>query len=101
MFLLTDYTHICVIQLSACDVTSGNVLGTYVLCQQKGGTGGNGQVSTLNPGNILLGLALESPWSELGGTNRLRKRSSGHVGPPFLAVRLFSHSVRATIGQEL
>jgi len=49
---------------------------------------------------LHLGLALESPWSALG-TNRLRKRSSGHVGPPFLAVRLFSHSVRATIGQEL
>ena len=28
----------------------------------------------------------------------LRKQSSGHVGPPFLAVELFSRSVRVTIG---
>jgi len=55
---------------------------------------------------LLLGLAVESPWSSLAGpflsmcTNGLRKRSSGHVRPPFLAVRLFSHSVGATIGQE-
>ena len=45
---------------------------------------------------LLLGLAVESPWSALGGpclsscaTNGLRNQSSGHVGPPFLAVRPF------------
>ena len=32
--------------------------------------------------------------------NGLRKRSSGHVEPPFLAVKPFSHSVGVTIGQE-
>ena len=56
---------------------------------------------------LLLGLAVERPWSALGGPflssfaqNGLRKPSSGHIGPPFLAVKLFSCSVRATIGQE-
>jgi len=33
--------------------------------------------------------------------NGLRKQSSCHAGPTFLAVKLVSHSVRATIGQEL
>ena len=32
--------------------------------------------------------------------NGLRKQSSGHAEPPFLAVKLFSHSVGATISQE-
>ena len=53
---------------------------------------------------LLLGLAVESPWSALGGPflrNGLRKWSSGHVRPPFLAVKLFSCSVGVTIGQEL
>ena len=53
---------------------------------------------------LLLGLAVESPWSALGGPFArmgLENSPSGHVGPPFLAVKLFSHSVGATIGQEL
>jgi len=57
---------------------------------------------------LLLGLAVESPWSALGGPflssfaqMSLENSSSGYVGPPFLAVKLFSHSVGATIGQEL
>ena len=55
---------------------------------------------------LLLGLATESPWLALGGpflssfTNTLRKRSSGHVGLPFLAVKLFSCSVGVTIDQK-
>jgi len=47
---------------------------------------------------FILPKPLVSPgWaiSFLLCTNGLRKRSSGHVGPPFLAVRLFSHSVGA------
>ena len=53
-----------------------------------------------------LGLAVESPWSEVSTgwaisfllcTNGLRRRSSGHVEPPFLAVRLFSRSVEVTM----
>ena len=82
-------------------------LGLRLCASRKGGTGGGGRVSTLGPGKwLLLGLAVESPWSSPGGpflsscTNGLRKRSSGHVGPPFLAGRLFSRSVGATIGQE-
>jgi len=72
---------------------------------------GQGEVGGFQPwahvAELRLGLAVESPWSALGGpfslllcTNGLRKWSSGHVGPPFLAVRLFSCSVGATIGQE-
>ena len=34
-------------------------------------------------------------------TTELVKRSSGHVMPLVLAVKLFSQSVEATIGQEL
>ena len=34
-------------------------------------------------------------------TNGLRKQHSGHVGPPFLAVKLSSQSVGVTISQEL
>ena len=51
-------SHFC-IQLSACDVTSGNVLGTWVLGQQKGWKGKVGgfqhwaQVTW-----VLLGLAV-------------------------------------------
>ena len=59
---------------------------------------------------LLLGLAVERPWSALGGpflisllffgTNGLRKWSSGHVGPPFLGLKLFSHSVGAIFGHD-
>ena len=51
---------------------------------------------------LLLGLTIEP----LVGTgwaiflNGLRKWSSGHVGPPFLAVKLFSQSIGVTIGQD-
>jgi len=61
---------------------------------------------------LLLGLAVESPWLALGGPflssfaqmgsekNCLLTMSSGHVEPAFWAVKLFSCSVEATIGQE-
>ena len=83
-------------------------LGLRLCTSRKGGTGGGGQVSTLGQGNMAAsGLSCRKPlvipgWaiSLLMFTNALRKRSSGHVGPPFLAVRLFSRSVGATIGQE-
>ena len=55
---------------------------------------------------LLLGLAVESHWLALGGLfslllcmNELRKQSSGNVGLSFLAVKLFSQSVIAIIGQ--
>ena len=75
---------------------------------RKSGTGGGESVSTLGPGNMAAsGLSCRKPlvipmWaiSLLMCTNGRRKQSSGHVGPPFLAVRLFSRSVGATIGQE-
>jgi len=42
---------------------------------------------------LFLGLAVESPWlgaiSLLLCMNGLRRLSSGHIGPPFLAVKLF------------
>ena len=83
-------------------------LGLRLCASRKGGTGGGGQVSTLGPGNMAAsGLSCRKPlvipgWaiSLLMCTNGLRKQSSGHVGPPFLAVRLFSRSVGVTIGQE-
>ena len=83
-------------------------LGLRFCASRKGGTGGGERVSTLGPGNMAAsGLSCKKPlvspgWaiSLLLSTNRLRKRSSGHVGPPFLAVRLFSRSVGETIGQE-
>jgi len=76
---------------------------------RKGGTGGGGRFSSLVPGNMTTsGLSCRKPLVSTGWaislllcTNELRKRSSGHVGPPFLAVRLFSRSVGVTIGQEL
>ena len=76
--------------------------------QGEGEEGEGGQVSTLGPDNMATsGLSYRKPlvspgWaiSLLLYTNRHRKWSSGHVGPPFLAVRLFSRSVGATIGQE-
>jgi len=64
--------------------------------------------STLGPGNMAaFGLNCRKPLVSLGWAislllcmNGLRKWSSGHVGPPFLAVRLFSYSVGVTIGQK-
>ena len=75
---------------------------------------GQGEVGGIQPWAqvtwLLLGLAvyrkpgvMVMPWwaiSLLLCMTGLRKRSFGHVGPPFLAVRLFSRSVGATIGQE-
>ena len=66
------------------------------------------QVSTLGPGNMAAsGLSCRKPLVGTGWaislffhTNGLRKQSFGHVGPPFLVVKLFSCSVGATIGQE-
>ena len=40
-------------------------LGLRFYASRKGGTGGGGRVSTLDP--LLLGLAVESAWSALGG----------------------------------
>ena len=48
---------------------------------------------------ILVGTGQVT--SLLISINRLRKWSFGHVGPPFQAVKLFSHSGGAPIGQEL
>ena len=72
-------------------------LGLRFCASRKGGTGGGGWVSILSPGNMAAsGLSCRKP---LGGTgcaislllcmNGLRKWSSGHVGTPFLAVKLF------------
>ena len=85
--------RINVIQLSACNVA---------------GTEGGGRASTLGPGNVAAsGLSCRKPLVGTGYaislllcTNGLRKWSSGHVGPPFLAVKLFSRSVGAAIGQK-
>ena len=90
------------------DVTSDMSLGLRFCASRKGGTGGGGWVSTLGPGNMASsGLSCRKPligtgWaiSLLLCTNGLRKQSSGHVGPPILAVKQFSHFVGATIGQE-
>ena len=83
-------------------------LGLRFCASRMGETGGGERVSTLGPGNMAAsGLSYRKPLVSTGWaislllcTNGLRKRSSGHVGPPFLAVRLFSHSVGATIDQE-
>jgi len=57
---------------------------------------------------LPLGLAVEKPLVGTGCgislllcTNGLRKPSSGHVWPPFQAIKLFSRSVGVIIGQEL
>ena len=83
-------------------------LGLRFCASRKGGTGRGGRVSTLGPDDVAAsGLGCRKPlvgtgWaiSLLLCTNELRKRSSGHVGPPFLAVKLFSCSIWAAIGQE-
>ena len=67
---------------------------------RKGRTGGGGRVPTwAQIAWLRLGLVVENTWLALGGSsllllcmNGLRKQSSGHVGPPFLAVKLFSCS---------
>ena len=84
-------------------------LGLRFCASRKGVTRGGGWVSTLGPGKMTAsGLSCRkylvgTGWaiSLLLCTNGLRKQSSGHVGPPFLAVKLFSCSVGATIDQEL
>jgi len=54
--------HICVVQLSACEVT------WHIFWSRKGGTGGGEWVhSKVQTTWLLLGLAVESPWSALGG----------------------------------
>ena len=95
------------VQLSASDVTSGNVLVTYIGYAPAERVG-QGEVGGFQPWAqvtwLLLGLAIESPWSALGRpflSSFARKWSFGHVEPPFLTVRLFSRSVGATIGQEV
>ena len=64
---------------------------------ERVGQGGGGSISTLGPGNMAAsGLSCRKPLVSTGWaislllcTNGLRKQSSGHIGPPFLAVRLF------------
>jgi len=57
---------------------------------------GQGEVGGFQPWAqvtwLLLGLAVSTGWavSLLLCTNGIRKQSSGHIGPPFLAVKLFS-----------
>jgi len=83
-------------------------LGLRFCASRKGGTGGDGRV--LGLGNMAAsGLIYRKPLVGTGWvghfsptcTNGLRKRCSGHVGPLFLAVKLFSRSVGVTLGQEL
>ena len=63
--------------------------------EERNGPPGDDQgLSTAKPRSSHVTWAI----SLLMCTNGLRKRSSGHVGPPFLAGRLFSRSVGATIG---
>ena len=65
------YTYI---QLSACDVTSGNVLGIQALRQQKGWERGGGQVSMLGPdGMAASGLSCGNPTGQ---------HWLGHFSPP-------------------
>jgi len=71
---------------------------------RKGEPGEGGWVLTLGPGSMLfLGLAVERPLA-LGGpflsffARMGLEKSSSHVEPPFVAVKLFSHSIGATIG---
>ena len=81
-------------------------LGLRFCASKKGETGGGGWVSTLSPGNMAsCGLSCRKPYGRhwVGHfsplcMNGLREWSSGHVGLPFLAVRLvFSQPVRVTI----
>jgi len=79
-------------------------LGLRFCASRKGGRGGGGQVG---PGNMASsGFSCRKPLVCTGWAialllcmNGLRKWSSGHVGPPFLAVKLF-RSVEVTIGHE-
>ena len=66
-----------------------------------------GPSQSLGPGNMAAsGLSCRKPlispgWAiSLLCTNGLRKQFSGNVGPSFLAVRPFSRSSQATVGQE-
>ena len=81
--------------------------GLWFCVDRKGGTGGGGWVhskgakSTAAPGLSQRKHLVGTGWaiSLLLCTNGLRKQSYVHVQPPFLAVKLFSHSIGATIGQ--
>ena len=98
--------HICVIQLVMSLLVMSQ--GLRFCTSRKGGTWRGGRVSTLGPGSMAAsGLCYRKHLVSTGWaislflrTNGLRKRSSGHVGPPFLAVKLFSRSVGVTIGQQ-
>ena len=82
-------------------------LGLRFCASRKGRTEGGGQVSTLGPGSMAAsGLCCRKPlvgtvWaiSLLLCMNGWRKQSSGHVGSPFLAVKLFTHSVGMTMAK--
>jgi len=74
--------------------------GLRFCASENGGTEGGGRDSTLGPGNMAAsGLSRRKPLARTGWAislllwaNELRKWCSGHihVGPPFLAVSLFS-----------
>ena len=74
--------------------------GLRFCASENGRTEGGGRDSTLGPGNMAAsGLSRRKPLARTGWaislllcTNELRKWCSGHihVGPPFLAVSLFS-----------
>jgi len=74
---------------------------------ERAGQGEVGRFQYWARGNMAAsGLSYRKPLVSTGWaisllcTNGLRRRSSSHVGPPFLAVKLFSRSVGAAIGQE-
>ena len=62
---------------------------------KEGGTVGGGRVSMAASGLSCRKPLISTGWaiSLFLFTNGLRKRLSGHVGPPFLAVKLFSRSL--------
>jgi len=75
-------------------------LGLRFCASRKGGTGGGGWVHTKGANSMVIsGLRIKETLVGTGRasslllcTNGLRKWPSGYVGPPFQAVKLFSHS---------
>ena len=106
---MSEFNRLYAIDTYVCHTTLS--LSLAMSCaSRKGGTGGGGQISTLGPGNMAASglscrkLLVSTGWaisiSLLLCMNGLRKQSSGLVGPPFPAVKIFSRSVGATVGQE-
>ena len=72
-------------------------LGLRFRASRKGVTGEvGGRIQRVQTAWLLLGLAVERPWLELGRPflllwmNQVRKQSSGFVGPAFLTMTLLS-----------